>query len=221
MNLAQEETCKILTLDPSLVTFSNADAVNCKITVNIGADKPYEAYITRNEFGGLKLEDGPATGVELKHDDTHDKEWCLPSVTRDVAKEVDSSSDRARETALRLGHALPVHVADAIVKELSEEHEFEMNKTFRILASGFIQPQTNLKLRAWALAMAAGLECAVGKTMTLIAEELGVTRAAISKETVAWRTMLGLPESRYCKSDEARESYRKERTENHWRRGKS
>lgn len=54
------------------------------------------------------------------------------------------------------------------------------------------------------LAVAAGLECGIGKTNEEIAKEIGCTRAAISKEVNKWRDRLKL-KSRAMQSEWARD----------------
>lgn len=239
MNPAQLETCRTLNLDPRVVSFSSREATNCRISVSVeGAPKPIPYYVV-TDGGGIHLEDAPAQrGAPAKVSEEHgqDDQWQLNPVLRDVAKEVDTAADRIREVAASFGHRIPVHVADAIVKEFESGHEVDptliITRTIRIIASELIRPKTNLRVRAWALAFAAELECAEGKSMTSLADELShvktcpncklstkttITKASISKEKISWQKRLGLPDSRYGKSDQARESYRKHRKENHWR----
>lgn len=63
------------------------------------------------------------------------------------------------------------------------------------------------ELTVAAFCFAAGLYVTEGKSETELAEELGVTRAALSKRIVRITTALGLPPSRGMKTIKARKVY--------------
>lgn len=66
----------------------------------------------------------------------------------------------------------------------------------------------NPKLTVTSFCFAAGLFITEGKSQTQLANELGVTRSALSKRIVRITEALGLPPSRGMKSIKARQSYR-------------
>src|SRR5215470_13939467 len=65
----------------------------------------------------------------------------------------------------------------------------------------------------WGVAFALGLACVDGRSMTEIASMIGVARATISKNAIAFCHANGLQESFYMKNSEARESYTASRIE--------
>lgn len=67
-----------------------------------------------------------------------------------------------------------------------------------------------VKTAVWALALALGSKHLEGKSMTEIAEHLGVTRAGVSKQVVQFSKALNLPASPYMAP--TRKSYGKETT---------
>lgn len=68
--------------------------------------------------------------------------------------------------------------------------------------------RAHVKTAVWALALALGSKHLEGKSMTEIAEHLGVTRAAVSKQAVLFSKALDLPASPYMAP--SRKSYGKE-----------
>ena len=96
------------------------------------------------------------------------------------------------------------------------------------------KPSRGIRVKCWGLAFASGYGVE-GTTMTEAAQRINksmalklechecghkwrtkagtVTRAAISKMAVMWCEMLGLPESRYMKSEQARGAYSKRQKE--------
>ena len=81
----------------------------------------------------------------------------------------------------------------------------------------------NLKVSVYGLAFAVGMNRLLKwPTMTLAAEGLGVTRAAVSKKAIQWEDLLGLKRSDHMKSEKAREKYSEAQKSNkHWRRKQS
>lgn len=118
---------------------------------------------------------------------------------------------------LKLSKATCAAIAEWHEKQIQTARESALALNIRAIVAMFMSPG-NLSLRAWALAFAAGLDAAEGRSMTEVARELKVTRAAVSKETNRWADLLNLPRSRYLKSEQARESYSEVQKTNHWRR---
>jgi hypothetical protein len=77
----------------------------------------------------------------------------------------------------------------------------------------------DLKVSVYGLAFAVGMNRLLKwPTMTLAAEGLGVTRAAVSKKAIQWEDLLGLKRSAHMKSEKAREKYSEAQKKNHWRK---
>lgn len=77
----------------------------------------------------------------------------------------------------------------------------------------------DLRVAIYGLAFAVGMNRLLKwPTMTLAAEGLGVTRAAISKRAIQWEDLLGLKRSAHMKSEKAREKYSEAQKKNHWRK---
>ena len=77
----------------------------------------------------------------------------------------------------------------------------------------------DLKVSVYGLAFAVGMNRLLKwPTMTLAAEGLGVTRAAVSKKAIQWEDLLGLKRSAHMKTDKAREKYSEAQKKNHWRK---
>jgi hypothetical protein len=140
--------------------------------------------------------------------------------TPDIAAALDGELDQIRQAILDATNS-NTSVAQAI---LTWHKQHVDSHASRIAASMLVQvveqwgkPTRNPTVKAWGLRFAANLDSVMGKTMTEVAKELGVTRAAISKSANAWCDALNLPRSQYMKSQAARASYSGERRENHWR----
>ncbi|NDB97166.1 MAG: hypothetical protein EBZ78_13590 [Verrucomicrobia bacterium] len=77
----------------------------------------------------------------------------------------------------------------------------------------------NVRLRVYALMFAINSDALNGVwTQTAAAKEMGVTRAAVSKQVQWWLDFLGFRRNAHTKSAEAVESYRTVQRERHWRR---
>jgi hypothetical protein len=63
----------------------------------------------------------------------------------------------------------------------------------------------------WAIAYALGLHITEGRSMTMQARRLGVTRAALSKSQQAMRRRLGLPQNENNKPTSASKTYKQSR----------
>ena len=63
----------------------------------------------------------------------------------------------------------------------------------------------------WAIAYAMGLDITEGRSMTMQASRLGVTRAALSKSQQAIRRRLGLPSNENNKPTSASKTYKQSR----------
>ncbi len=141
--------------------------------------------------------------------------------TPDIAALLDSELDQLRQVMLdATSHNVPL--AQAILAW----HKQHVDSMARQIAAYMLvqvvehwgKPTRNPTLKAWGLRFAANLDNVMGKTMTQVAKDLGVTRSAISKSANSWCDALGLPRSAYMKSQQARKAYAEERTRNHWRR---
>ena len=77
----------------------------------------------------------------------------------------------------------------------------------------------NVRLRVYAVMFAINSDALNGVwTQTAAAKEMGVTRAAVSKQVQWWLDFLGFRRNAHTKSAEAVESYRTVQRERHWRR---
>lgn len=73
----------------------------------------------------------------------------------------------------------------------------------------------NAEVNKWGFIFAVGLDAAEGQSMEDVAKQIGVTRAAISKSANEWVALLGLPRSRYMRSESAVEAYTERATTVH------
>jgi hypothetical protein len=77
----------------------------------------------------------------------------------------------------------------------------------------------NVRLRVYGLMFAINSDALNGvTTQTAAAREMGVTRAAVSKQVQWWIDFLGFRRNAHTKSAQAVEAYRTVQRERHWRR---
>lgn len=98
-------------------------------------------------------------------------------------------------------------VLDLVQKWVEEDLREQHAEVVRSIGSYFTQG--NAEVSKWGFIFAVGLDAAEGNSMEDVAQRIGVSRAAISKEARAWCERLRLPESRYMRSAEAVVTYTK------------
>jgi hypothetical protein len=219
---------KWLKLPARAVEFSaNGETDPLKPTANIVVtiDKQKFRYHARQTATGFILEEtsfsvGNPTGGFIDDDSTDRDAAEFDESSCEAVLPSDSLDDILAEQFQDLN--LPKSVIEQFARwheqQIETARESALATNLRSVVAMFLSPG-NLSLRAWALAFAAGLDAAEGKSMTEVGRELGVTRAAVSKETNRWTDLLGLNRSRYMKSETARKSYSTVQKRNHWRKG--
>jgi len=118
-------------------------------------------------------------------------------------------------------------VSPGVAREIGAWHDAQMDLASESAQSGLlgrvigvlIHVGGDLRVAVYGLAFAVGMNRLLKwPTMSLAAEGLGVTRAAISKRAIQWEDLLGLKRSAHMKSESAREKYREAQKKNHWRK---
>ena len=155
---------------------------------------------------------GPSGGT-LRDAATSSRARCEDEFNDDEEDEADQDADHEPEAA---EHSAPDSAPDAASSPCSKgpqpadgEH---LHDVLRRLVGELIG-QDNANLSVHCLALVTGLTYE-GNSMTAIAEQHGVTRAAVSKRCVELTQALNLKPSRAMRSLLARKSYRTARTLN-------
>ena len=155
---------------------------------------------------------GPSGGT-LRDAATSSRARCEDEFKDDEEDEADQDADHEPEAA---EHSAPDSAPDAASSPCSKgpqpadgEH---LHDVLRRLVGELIG-QDNSSLSVHCLALVTGLTYE-GNSMTAIAEQHGVTRAAVSKRCVELTQALNLKPSRAMRSLLARKSYRTARTLN-------
>jgi hypothetical protein len=145
--------------------------------------------------------------------------FTTPSVVYDFASEIDSLED---ELCDRFG------LSERQAEQIAEWHRNELEnnggksnaKTLQLIAGGLLE-KGNIKIKTLGLVFAAGFNLMNGwKTEREAARMTGFTVAAINQAKDFWIRLLDIPRQN-SKSDEAREKYRINGINNHWRNRRS
>lgn len=96
--------------------------------------------------------------------------------------------------------------AASAYRECAQRMVFVLNYAMLWMLQGRMSPQS-----FWQVAFAIGLPLCEGRSMSTTADELRITRQAISKGAKAFQKALGLPPSEYMKATAAIASYSKAR----------
>lgn len=143
--------------------------------------------------------------------------FVVPQCTVDYASEIDTLEDQLCEM-----FDLPMEVASRIAewhRDQIDQQTVHTDGDALSLILGELLVKGNIRLKAIGLMFAAGLNRASKwDTERCAARDTGFTPAAINAEKEAWITILKLARNEHCKSDEAREKYRQNGQENHWRK---
>lgn len=104
-------------------------------------------------------------------------------------------------------------------EQMDEQTDHEDGDALSIIL-GEILAHGNIRLKAIGLFFAAGLNRGnKWNTERKAAVATGFTPAAINAEKTAWIEMLRLARNEHCKTDSAREKYKSNGLNNHWRKG--
>ena len=168
-------------------------------------------YRVEQTPGSFTLSDAGASFIISDRNGSRDAgEYIEAHVDATVADEVAQRNDNLTGE-LRDQFGLDADHADAIAQwhcqRCRQASTASRAKDLALLIEVLLT-RPNPKLAGAGMSYAAGLDSINGKTMTETARELGVTRAAVSKESNFWSDTLGLPRSRYMKSARARRAYR-------------
>ena len=133
----------------------------------------------------------------------------------DFAAEIDSLEDELCDR-FGLTEKQAQSVAEWHRDELENSGEKNNSTTLQLIAGGLLD-KGNIKIKALGLIFAAGFNLMNGwKSEREAARMTGFTVAAINQSKDFWIRLLGLPRQN-SKSDEAREKYRANGLNNHWR----
>ncbi len=131
----------------------------------------------------------------------------------DPADELDTIVDQLLENTMGMDRqkstVFIVNYFEAIIEKIQEKAKAKAIQG----CVGFLIRAKNAKLAAYGIAYAAGLQELSGLSMTSASMQLKVTKAAISKSAIQAADILGLPRSRYMKSEKASEAYRERQLE--------
>jgi hypothetical protein len=143
--------------------------------------------------------------------------FVVPHCTVDYASEIDTLEEQLCEA-----FDLPMDKARLIAawhREQLDEHTGHEDGDALNLILGALLEKGNIRLKAIGLLFAAGINRSNGwNTERCAARDTGFTPAAINAEKQAWISLLKLARNEHCKSEEAREKYRQNGKDNHWRK---
>lgn len=136
-----------------------------------------------------------------------------PFINFNPADELDTMVDELLEATIGMDRekstVFIVKYFEAIIEKTQERTKAKAIQG----CVGFLIRAKNAKLAAYGIAYAAGLQELSGLSMTSASIDLKVTKAAISKSAIQAADILGLPRSRYMKSEKASEAYRERQLE--------
>lgn len=142
-----------------------------------------------------------------------------PSYWPDPADAIDSDADEVRQIFVENGQETTTATVEAIIKwheSKTEQRRYRDRATGMRDTISIIIRAERPRIEAYALAFVCGLEELQGQSITAISRKCDCTKAAISKRINSLSDLIGC-RSRYQKSHEARISYRKVQTRDHWR----
>jgi len=168
-------------------------------------------YWITESGGSYTLSDTANTFIVSDHNGSRDPEEYVEAqiastVEDEVAQRLDSLTGELKD-AFNLNDSQAAAIAQWHCQRCQQASVESRAKDLVSLIEVLLTRQ-NPKLAAAGMSYAAGLDGIAGKPMTATAKELGVTRQAVSKEANFWSDTLGLPRSRYMKSQRARTAYR-------------
>ena len=141
------------------------------------------------------------------------------SYSPDISASVDTLADQLAERFGVSGDTAKRIVAwhnEAVEREAITYKAF----LFQRVIAGFIEPG-NLRVRAGALAFAAGLDALNGLgSLREFSKKVGVSPAIVSRVKLWWQKELNLSPSPHGKSEQARANYSTAQKEKHWRNKK-
>lgn len=160
----------------------------------------------------------PSAGEVVTAFDPDHESPELAEVT-DMAANIDTLADDLAER-----FDLTPGQAEGIAKWHTHQVQLEASRELAFFLSrivGGLLFCANAKLRAAGLAFATNLASLHGfRSMRDYADKNALSVEAVSQATKFWKAELHIKHSPHSKSDEARASYRKAATENHWRHRK-
>jgi hypothetical protein len=131
-----------------------------------------------------------------------------PRAKVDPVYPIDDIIDIAQEAILRRD-------AQPLIDWACEQYEAEETMRFSAFVAELFA-DNNPALNLWAYAFAFGFSFTEGKSQADVAKTFNVTRAALSKRVCFFKKKYGC-RSRNMKSDQAVESYRRDKLTNHHR----
>jgi hypothetical protein len=145
--------------------------------------------------------------------------YQIPSFVVDFASEIDTLEDELCDR-FGLSEKQANEIAEWHRGELENNGEKSNSKTLQLIAGGLLE-KGNIKIKTLGLIFAGGFNLMNGwKSEREAARMTGFTVAAINQAKDFWVRLLDLPRQN-CKSDEAREKYRVNGVNNHWRNRRS
>jgi len=141
--------------------------------------------------------------------------YITPSTYVDFAGAIDTVEDQLAEQ-FDLTDEQARKIACWHRDQLESNSESNNGKTLRLIAGELLE-RGNIKVKTLGLIFAAGLNTYNGwKSEREAARMTGFTPAAINQSKDFWIQLLGIPRQN-CKSEAAREKYRANGINNHWR----
>ncbi len=147
-------------------------------------------------------------------EDGHGNRHAEPTVTVDMAQEIDSAEDILKEMLHeKIGHLTPREIQ--IIVFITNYFKAQEQKDLSWFIA-WVLDDSNPILKIWSAAFAFSMEVTEGISQNKKAIELDVSRAAMSKRVKHLSAEYGVL-SRNMKSLAACESYKKDKLTNHFR----
>lgn len=150
---------------------------------------------------------GPSCSEVGNRNEQDISEMSLAAEHPDIAKAIDTMLDSWLELTHKMSSTDAVEYVYKLHCDMMDRAENIQRALILERMVRFLVKESNVRLAAIGLALAAGLECVNGKSMTQLAVECCCSRAAISKIANRACDALQLPRSRYMKSKESRKVY--------------